>query len=213
MIKINLATRKAAVTATADGGKTSGTGFKNFLNAGLKIDARLDGFKELPIRKLAVAALACYAASWMLDSYKEDELNKVAAIIAKARDDQTKLKTELAKTRGYEQIKKDLDNDEKTLRTKIETIQKLLAGRQTPPKMMIALSGAIPQDVWLTGLKIGEQDVSFKGASLGFNQISDFMKNLNESAYFTDVRLQGSQKSKDESGAEVAGFELEAKRR
>ena len=97
MIKINLATRKQAASATgADGSKSPGGGLQGFLG-GFKSNARLDGLKELPIRQIAVSALVCFAASYMLDSYKEDEVAKVDAVLAKERAEQTKLKTDLAK--------------------------------------------------------------------------------------------------------------------
>ena len=49
--------------------------------------------------------------------------------------------------------------------------------------------------------------------TLGFGLVSDFMKNLNESAYFSEVELKNTQQNREEAGSEKVNFELEAKRR
>lgn len=212
MIKINLAARKQAVSARLDDEGKDATGINlRSIMGGFKLDNRLDDLKELPIRKIAVSALACFAVNYYLDSCKEDEIAKVGAALTKVQAEQSKLKIELAKTKGYEEVKKSLESDEQTLRNKVDTIQKLLAARQDPPKLLMALSTAIPQNVWLNSIKITGKDAVFKGESVGFNLISDFMKSLNESAYFTDVRLEGTQREKD--GPDLATFELGAKKR
>jgi hypothetical protein len=66
----------------------------------------------------------------------------------------------------------------------------------------------------LTEFRIEKSDLAFKGSALGFNQISDFMKGLNENAMLSEVELKNSQQFKDPSlGVETATFELKAKRR
>jgi hypothetical protein len=214
MIKINLVTRKQLANSKSGSG-SGNNDFQSLISgalAGFKSDARLDGLKELPLRKIALAILTCVSASYLLDSYKEDEIAKVETLITRARDDQGKIKIQLAKTKGFDEVKAALDADEQTLRIKIDTISKLLEALKDPPKMMKSLSAAIPQDVWLKSLKIGDKDVELKGQSFGFSLISDFMKALNESAYFTDLKLVGTQKDSD-GGPDVVAFELEAKKR
>jgi Tfp pilus assembly protein PilN len=213
MIKINLATRKQAVASSGDGSKAGGSASLSGMLTGFRNDSRLDGLKELPVKKFAVGILAVIAAGYLVDTFKDDELAKKETLLGTARTEQGKLKADLAKTKGYEDIKKSLDADELTLRTKIETIQKLIADRQASPKMMTAISSAIPAEVWLKGLKIEDAAVAFKGASMGFNPIADFIKNLKESAYFGEVQLQGTKQEVDETGAPAAGFELQARRR
>jgi Tfp pilus assembly protein PilN len=209
MIKINLATKKASVQSAGEDGKKStplGAGFS-------KLDLRLDAIKDLPIRKIATAALACMAGSYLLDGYKEDEMKKVDAALSKVTAEQTRLRAEVAKSKGFEAMKKQLEADEFSIRTKIETIEKLVADRQTPPKILLAVANTIPAEVWLQTFKMADGEASFRGYATNYNQISDFMKNLNENAYFTDLRLVGTSQTKDSGGSEAASFELSAKRR
>lgn len=213
MIKINLALRKqpASVTGDVRGGGAAGSAL-GFL-AGMRVDQRLDGFKDLPLKKFALMALVAVMGGYLLDDFKEGELSKIDALLAKDQEERRKLEGDLGKTKGFEAVKKALDADELTLRTKIDTIQKLLTDRQIPPKMLTTLSASIPADVWLRSFKVKDDEISIRGSSLDYNAISDFMKGLNESAYFTDIQLKGTQQERDELGADVAAFELFARRR
>ena len=70
------------------------------------------GLKELPIRKLALMALVGFLAVFLLDGYKSEELGKVEADLAKVTTEQNQLRAEVAKTKGYEELKKALDGDD-----------------------------------------------------------------------------------------------------
>jgi Tfp pilus assembly protein PilN len=201
MIKINLATRKQA-TGLGDGGGLKGLG-------ALAAARNLDGLKELPLRKIALLLAVGIGASYLLDDVKQKELDKLTVQEDRLNGEKNRAMGELGKIKGFEEMKKVLDNDEFTLKTKIETIDKLLDDRRTPPKLLIELSKTIPPEVWLSDFKIEYPDVKITGSSLGFNQISDFMKNLNENVYFTELKIEKTEQG--QSG--FATFELKAKRR
>lgn len=215
MIKINLALRKQAAGAqSSDAGDKAAGGGGGL--GGIKISKvaiDLDQLRELPLRQIAIVVAVYVVGGYVLEDYKAGEIAKVDATIAGLSAEKSKLTAEAAKMKGYEDLKKSLESDEKIMRTKIETIQKLIADRQSPPKVLISIAEAIPKDVWLQDFKIAKGEVTMKGYSLGFNQISDFMKSLNENVYFTDVGLKNTQQAKDEAGVEVANFELSAKRK
>lgn len=208
MIKINLALKKQAAGAATGDEKGKGGGVKIS-----RVAIDLDQLKELPIRQIALVVIVFFGGTYFVEDYKTQEITKIDAEIARAGTEKNKLQSEAAKMKGYEDLKKSLESDEKIMRTKIETIQKLIADRQTPPKVLLAIAEAIPKDVWLQDFKIAKGELAIKGYSLGFNQISDFMKSLNENIYFTDIGLKNTQQTKDEAGVDVASFELSAKRR
>lgn len=213
MIKINLATKKQ--TASFSAGAASS--FDSSLSALSRISISSDGLKKLPVFTFILVAVIGYISSTFLESYKQDTLDNIEKEISAVQANQSKLQAELNKTKGYKEIKKQLDTDELSLRTKINTIQKLIDDRVVLNKLLLSLSQSLPKDVWLTDFRIKEADVTFKGASLGFIQISEFLKNLQENVYFRDVSLKGSQQSKDSKetidGNPYTVFELEAKRR
>jgi Tfp pilus assembly protein PilN len=199
MIKINLASRKQS---SAMGGGGGGL-------AGFLADKNIESLKELPLKKIALTVIVGIGASYLLDDFKANEMAKLAAQEAALNTDKQKATAALAKLKDFDEVKKGLDNDEFTLKTKIETIDKLVEDRRTPPKLLMELSKSIPPEVWLSEFKIEHPDVKIIGASMGFNQISDFMKNLNENVFFTALQLEKTEQGHDG----FATFELKAKRR
>jgi Tfp pilus assembly protein PilN len=201
MIKINLASRKQSFIS-ADG-KTS-KGSSSLLKG-------MDQLKDLPIRKILVPLLVGWLASFSLDSYKEETIAKLDKAIAKQKAEEVRIQSGLTKVKVYESLKKSLDSDELVIKTKLDTVQKLMADRGFITKMLLSMASATPKEVWLTGVKTENNVVQILGSSQGFNQISDFMKNLNEGQFFSLIELVNSQQTKD--GSDTANFELKAKRK
>lgn len=209
MIKINLALRKqSAAVLTRD--KLEAPEKK------LKFDIKsvdLEFLKSPELRKLALVIVVAVVGTYVVDGMKQDMMDKADQQITKATADNTKAKAELAKTSGYEEIKKQIDTDEELIRTKLLTIQKLIADRQLLPKMLMSLSSGIPKDVWLTELNFTGADVQLKGSALGLDPVTDFLKTLNENDMLTDVKLENSEKAKDPLAGEVMTFEMDAKKK
>jgi Tfp pilus assembly protein PilN len=207
MIKINLATRKQSGASVVQEPKSMSLDAAALRN-------KLDDFRDLPLKKIALMFVVGVMATYLLDGYQKEELQKASDEITRVTSEQTKLQTELDKTKGYEAVKTGLDEDEKILRTKIDTIQQLLKDRQTPPKLLGSLASSMPKDLWLTSFKLENELATFQGSSTDFNQISDFMKTLSENAFFTDVKLKLTQQAMDQtSNTVVVNFELTAGRR
>jgi hypothetical protein len=211
MIKINLATRKQAIASAGGGG--GGAGLTKGLQGGLKnLSFSPDLLKELPIAKIILMIVVGYGANWWVEARKASELAIWETEKGKVIERQNQLKAELKKTDGFEAMQKQLLTDEQLMKTKIETVQKLINDRQVPPKLLSTLSSCIPPDVWLNDVHIGDDGVKIAGLSQGYNPISDFMKSLSESVYFTDLKLQGTTTT-PEGGKDVNTFDLIAKRR
>jgi hypothetical protein len=219
VIKINLAARKQFGVVAGGGGGGAGGGMAALGDrfAALKgLDFRnlgLDALQGLPLRQLGTALAAVVIAYTVFESMKRDEIGKVMAQIEGERTAQVKLKTDFERTKGFEPLKKQLDADEKTMRLKLETIQNLVADREVPPRMLTALAKGIPAEMWLSEFSADAKEVKMKGYSIGYDQISEFMRVLGESIYLADLQLVSSQQSKDPEGYLVQAFELAAKRR
>ena len=201
MIRINFATRKRS---SAAGPSEKGKGIP-------KID--LSSLKDLPLKKYVVAAVACGLGYWLLEDYKETQLAALEPVMQKLNAESSRLQAEIGKTKGFEQVKGQLEKDEFAIKTKIETIEKLVADRTDAYSMLINFSEIMPAEVWLSDFNIKGGQVKIKGSSFGYNPISDFMKRLSESAYVTDLALLSTSQRAERRGAEIADFELSAKRR
>jgi Tfp pilus assembly protein PilN len=201
MIKINLATRK----------QSGLSGEVKSQSIGKKVN--FDQLKDLPLRKVLLPVLVGIAASYYLESFKEEEIKKLDDVFAKVNQETTRLQNEVSKFKDIESIKTSLDEDEVVIRTKLETIQKLIEDRGSSYRVLTALSNTLPKNIWLTEIRMEKTEVELVGMSLDLNHISDFMKGLEENAFFTGVELKGTRQVRDTSGVDASTFELKAKRR
>ncbi|MBC7387279.1 MAG: PilN domain-containing protein [Cryobacterium sp.] len=222
MIKINLKSRKAAVGVSAGGAGgeipgISGVGGK-FASLFARVKSGGGGFSadqsELkPAIILAVVYLTIGGVGWWFASEeKSKQLAEVSTEIAGVESKISLLDSELGKTKGYEAIKKSLEADEKTIRTKITTIQELIRERGAPPKILMTLSETVPANVWLREFSLKDRKFHLLGSSDGMDVVSDFMKGLEETLYFKGVVLKSS-KQDSKLGRQTAQFELDAERR
>jgi Tfp pilus assembly protein PilN len=209
MIKINLGLRKqaAAIAGKEKGGAPGLSAMK------LNPEALKEILKDPQVRTLILVIVVAVLGTYFLNGYKDEQLHDADNLAQKATLENQKVKAELAKTTGYDDLKKQFDADEELIRTKLQTIQKLVSDRAAPPKLLLSLSIGIPKDVWLSEINITDQEVKLKGFSLGFDQITDFMKTLGDNEFLTDLKLGDSQKAKDPTGIDVASFDLVAKKK
>lgn len=215
MIKINLYTRKVAV-GVSSGTTTAGLGkFSDVIQKLRSGDLSSSGVdvKSLIIQ-FGLYAVILIGGNWYAGEKRTALLADVDAQVAVVSSKSTLLTSELSKTSGYEQSKKNLEQDEKTIRTKIETIQELIRDRSAPPKILMTLSEATPKDVWLKELSLQNRKFHIAGMSNGMDVVSDFMKSLEETIYFKNVVLKSSKTDTAQKvGRQTTQFDLEGDRR
>jgi Tfp pilus assembly protein PilN len=207
MIRINLAKRKAPSfvegTVTKSKGMDLATSLKRF---------DVGSLKEFPIRKLVITTAAIVLGSTLLDDFKTSEIKKVDTSIAAVRAKQTKLSAELAKSAGYEKIRDQLEKDAFVLKSKVEALRKLRDGRDDSPKAMVVLSQGIPNEVWLESYTLRSGQLDVKGFSVDYNQISDLMRKLGESPYYSNLELEESSQKKDDKTSAFTHFSIKGNR-
>ncbi len=94
--------------------------------------------------------------------------------------------TELAKVVAeVEKFKKD----KKVLEEKIAVIDKLKRNRQLQVHYMDELNRALTPQVWITFYQQQGVNLAIRGRSLSTDDIADFMRKLDASEFFEDVRL------------------------
>lgn len=207
MIRINLAKRKqfggalsvgktgsgvsAASTALFDLRKTLQSGSGNvFLQMGLPI----------------VIGIGLY---FLTEFYFDHQREQMKAEVAQIEEQQRVVTVELARMKGFEITKKDLEKNEKILRNKIEVIQKLVENRDHAFRATVALSQSIPADAWITELVETDTVWTLRGSATDVNQVSDFMARLNQTIYYKDIALKSA--SSNPQGTQT-DFEFNARR-
>jgi Tfp pilus assembly protein PilN len=221
MIKVNLYQRKAAVGVSTGDAPAGGAGDIGATLRGLVDKLRGGaGASEIDLgdQKSALILAVVYAVVlgggwWYADDQKLAMIAEVDAEAATLDSKINLLSSELGKTSGYELIKKSLEADEKTIRTKINTIQELIRERSVPPKILTTLSESIPKEVWLREFSLKDRHFKLAGGASSMDVVSDFMKGLEETIYFRGVVLKSSKQITEKGGRSSATFELEAERR
>lgn len=105
---------------------------------------------------------------------------------------------------------KELDQQKSRLLNQLAVIDKLEKGKRGPVRVLDELSTAIPKRVWLTNFKEAAGVLSMTGAAIDNADISEFMRALQKSQYFSDVQLKFTQSDARE-GVSVYNFEVGCK--
>jgi Tfp pilus assembly protein PilN len=229
MIKVNLLQKKSATALTTMTGASPASGLQGILEKfraltpfkkGLGGETRLtkntrlkgqEASKKL-ITVLVLYGVCSYLAYDYLEKIKAEKLQEVQLEIDQFQIEITALDKEIGKKANYESLKKQYEADEKSVRTKIEVVKKLLDERPTISKLLLALSQATPKDVWISSFQWQDTSITINGNSIGTVVVTDFVKNLEETIFFKDVNLKSMRQTKDK-GLDIASFELEARKK
>jgi len=93
------------------------------------------------------------------------------------------LQKKIQEVKNFEKLQKDL-------RTKLDILDKLKAGRSGPTHLLDELANAIPDKLWLESYKEVGGKISLVGLAMNEESVAVFMQNLDASKYFMDVELQ-----------------------
>lgn len=167
---------------------------------GLSLQA-LSPRKILP--PIGVALLALF----FLESYKKEELEKVNQAMNKAQTQWEEVQKE--KSAYHQQKDPEIDEKIATLQKKLKTLQGLFKPSLLPSVSLSHLSQVIPPEVWIEKITLNEKNLSLLGASLDFEKISFFLKELEKNPSFAGLELKQSRKKTHENGMDIAQFELQ----
>ena len=121
----------------------------------------------------------------------------------------TKTKDDIA---ALDKVIQDVDKikaDEMTLKKKLETLEALRRGRTGPVRMLSELAENMPKRVWLK--RMDERSggkVIFTGSASTIEDVSEFIRKLQESKYFDQVELKKIVEAKAAGTLPVVDFEI-----
>jgi Tfp pilus assembly protein PilN len=207
MIKINLAAKKRS---SASAGKGMGDTLR--LDSS-QLEALWAQARELPLQKIASVLIVGYGATFALNSYKSSLVAEQQAELDRVLAQKPALEAESRKMKGLQETQMSMESDEKRIRTKLDTIKKLVAGRNAATSVLEELSRITPQSVWISDFSMKGSDLSFKGYSQDFANISDFTRQIQNSAMFTGMILKDTQMANDDQKRQIASFSVTARRR
>ena len=174
--------------------------------------ARQELAREVLTKVLLVASVYL-GGDFLVSSVKETKLEQVRTESSALQAEVSKLDVEIAKRTQVEQEKKRIEDFEKILTAKLETIERLMQGRDDASKMLRELSGILPADVWLNSFDVKEQQVTMKGSALSIEPVTQFLSAVNSSPFYRDGQPRLSEQKNANTGQVIQDFELSAFRR
>lgn len=105
---------------------------------------------------------------------------------------------------------KELDTQKQRLLNQLAVIDRLEKGKRGPVRVLDEMSNAIPKRVWLIDFKEAGGVLSMTGSAIENADVSEFMRAMQKSPYFTEVMLKFTQADVRE-GVQVYKFHIECK--
>lgn len=103
-----------------------------------------------------------------------------------------------------------LEEQKSILSRKINLINHLKARQEIAVRTMDELSNNIPGWVWLTETSYEAQEITIKGRALSNNLIADYVYNLENSPYLSNVKIESITQTTQESSSPYLEFSLTA---
>ncbi len=128
---------------------------------------------------LAIAAIAA------LFFFQKNKISEEQNLLATAQQEKKSLQ------QVSEKLQK-LETQRDTLQNKIRVIDNLKSRQGNAVIIMDELSSNIPDWVWLTETSFSENKIRIKGKAMSNNLLADYIRNLKESPYLTNIGLISS---------------------
>ncbi len=212
MIRINLAKRKQAGYVGAGGtntvsGKTSFLdGVTGFISSSAQT-SNID-YSQVFLR-IVLPIILCVAMYFLFDRYVTDQKELMAAELRKMDEDRSKLDKETAKIKGYEKEQAEIEKNSKIIQGKVDAVEKLTNNRDFALKALVALSHAVPKEMWIDSIEETETGFQLSGNATDMGMVGDFIGKLGQSIYFKDVSFKNT---RTDTTTNVTSFDITARR-
>jgi type IV pilus assembly protein PilN len=150
----------------------------------------------------AAVVLAVLVAGGVV-AYYSNEVSKQEAKIKDNDDEIARLEKIIGEV-------KELEKQKERLKSQLAVIDKLEKGKRGPVRVLDELSNSIPKRVWMVSFREQNGALTITGAAMDNSDISEFMRAMQKSPYFSDVNLKFSQADVRE-GVPVYNFEIGCK--
>lgn len=157
------------------------------------------------IKKVGVVILAT-ACMIIYEWYNVDVLSKKASVArAEVKAAERKLKAVNDELGNY----KDVQDESKILEDKISILKALSKVRLREVKSLDFLQSITPEAVWYNNVEYKDKIFKLDGFAITDDALSQLIKELESSIYFTDVILMKASESRQSTGT-VKAFQIQA---
>jgi len=152
-----------------------------------------------------IAMIVLFTAGLML--YESSTVSKLNKQSADVQAQLAQVQTEATAKAAQVEAIKDIESQAKELQDKLKMLKLLSKLRLREVKTLDFMQSSIPERVWLTSLnyeadkeKLEEGRLSFAGSTLATEDLTEFVKRLENSAYLTQVIVVKNQEVASSSG-------------
>jgi type IV pilus assembly protein PilN len=140
---------------------------------------------------------------WKFWSLHQDSV-RVDDELAKGEREMQQLRSVLAQVQKFESSKAQLQQ-------RVTLIEQLRRGQSGPVHMIDEIGKALPERLWLTEMTQKGDDVVLAGMTTSFTGLSDFVANLETSAWFKKpIDIVDSQVTTDAKNGDIFKFSVKA---
>lgn len=165
-----------------------------------KQKARATSIAQLAI--LGGAAALTIVAAVGVNLYFAGQVEAQERKIAEAKEEIARLKKIIGEVN-------ELDKQKQRLIAQLSVIDKLEKGKRGPVRVLDELSTNIPKRVWITSFEEKAGTLTLTGLGLENADISEFIRALQKSKYFKNIRLHFTQQQQ-QGGINIYGFRMTA---
>ncbi len=132
---------------------------------------------------LALIVLLALVANWVWASSRAGDLAARESKLKRTKDEIAQLDRIIGEV-------KDIKAQQAALKEKLDTLDKLKAGRSGPVKLLDQLALVMPSRLELRKMEEKGGSVTFEGSGATIDEVSAFMSALKGTPYFTRVELK-----------------------
>ena len=157
-----------------------------------------EGVIDLP--GLIIRVIILLMAPSVLIYIETAKINQLKAQLGQVNSEMSSLQSVVTQKENKLKENGDLQAKAKELTNKLQILTKLSKLRLREVKALDYIQSIIPEKVWLTDLQIANAKLELKGAALTDDDLTQFVKGLENSAFFTNVLLVQAQEQKSSQG-------------
>ena len=151
---------------------------------------------------LGLLVVLAIIANWVWASSRANDLASRESKLRRTRDEIAQLDRIIGEV-------KDIKAQQAALKEKLDTLEKLKAGRSGPVKLLDKLAQIIPPRMEIRKMDEKNGTVVFDGSGATIDDVSAFMTALKQTAYFSKVELKRTT-AVTRSGMRIVDFTVNA---
>jgi Tfp pilus assembly protein PilN len=166
----------------------------------------------ISVKMMVIAFVILYVPEVFLNDHYDAELKAVDVEVKSLQREKRKINVQLTKVREIENQVEVLNNQETELRQKIKIVEKIVAKRQNPFKILKYVAENTPKDVWVKEIKLVDTDFEMIGYTTSWKSMGDFFENLKNSIFFSrSMEFNQGGDAKNKYGQRVENFTIKTK--